>query len=93
MCLQIIYSIQTYKEDLALNNLQWLICHKTQPNHLIMRLKNVGKCMVHTNNHGKMSLLIWRAVSKKWLLLFYVIKCQFKKKFLKPTYLFWLISD
>ena len=21
--------------DLALNNLQWLICHKTQPNHLI----------------------------------------------------------
>ena len=21
-----------YKEDLALNNLQWFICHKTQPN-------------------------------------------------------------
>ena len=21
-----------YKEDLALNNLQWLICHKTNPN-------------------------------------------------------------
>ena len=21
-----------YKKDLALNNLQWLICHKTQPN-------------------------------------------------------------
>ena len=21
-----------YKEDLTLNNLQWLICHKTQPN-------------------------------------------------------------
>ena len=21
-----------YKEDLALNNLQWLICHNTQPN-------------------------------------------------------------
>ena len=21
-----------YKEDLALNNLKWLICHKTQPN-------------------------------------------------------------
>ena len=21
-----------YKEDLVLNNLQWLICHKTQPN-------------------------------------------------------------
>ena len=23
-----------YKEDLALNNLQWLICHKTKPNIL-----------------------------------------------------------
>ena len=22
-----------YKEDLALNNFQWLICHKTQPNN------------------------------------------------------------
>ena len=22
-----------YKEDLALNNLQWLICHKTRANH------------------------------------------------------------
>ena len=22
-----------YKEDLALNNLQWLICHETQSNH------------------------------------------------------------
>ena len=21
-----------YRHDLALNNLQWLICHKTQPN-------------------------------------------------------------
>ena len=24
--------IYIYEEDLALNNLQWLICHKTQPN-------------------------------------------------------------
>ena len=24
--------IYKYKEDLALNNLQWLICHKTKPN-------------------------------------------------------------
>ena len=23
-----------YKKDLALNNLQWLICHKTQPNQI-----------------------------------------------------------
>ena len=25
-----------YKEDLALINLQWLICHKTQPNHIYL---------------------------------------------------------
>ena len=31
MCLQFIYLIYMYKEDLALNNLQWLICHKTKP--------------------------------------------------------------
>ena len=24
-----------YKQDLALNNLQWLICHKTKPNQII----------------------------------------------------------
>ena len=32
MCLQIIYDIYMYKQDLASNNLQWLICHKTKPN-------------------------------------------------------------
>ena len=26
-----IYLIYMYKEGLALNNLQWLICHKNQP--------------------------------------------------------------
>ena len=32
-CLQIMYLIYMYKEDLALNNLQRLICHKkNQPN-------------------------------------------------------------
>ena len=25
-----------YKEVLALNNLHWLICHKTQPNHIYL---------------------------------------------------------
>ena len=32
MCLEIIYLIHMYKKDLALNNLQWLICNKTKPN-------------------------------------------------------------
>ena len=27
-----IYLINMYKEDLALYNLQWLICHKIHPN-------------------------------------------------------------
>ena len=29
---QIIYLIYMYKQDLVLNNPQWSICHKTQPN-------------------------------------------------------------
>ena len=35
MCLEIIHLIYVYKKDLSLNNLQWLICHKTQPNQII----------------------------------------------------------
>ena len=36
-CLNIHISnhIYIYIDDLALNNLQWLICHETQPNHSI----------------------------------------------------------
>ena len=32
MCLEIIYLMYMYKKDLALNNLQWLIRHKSKPN-------------------------------------------------------------
>ena len=32
MFLQTIYLIYMYKKDLALNNLQWLICHPTKRN-------------------------------------------------------------
>ena len=31
----LIHLIYMYKEDLASNNLQWLICHKTQPNQIL----------------------------------------------------------
>ena len=34
MCLQIIYILYIWI-NLALNNLQWLICHKTKPNQII----------------------------------------------------------
>ena len=40
-----------YKKDLALNNLQWLICHKTQPNqtkHALMYYGDVNKLVVYT---------------------------------------------
>ena len=30
MSLEIIYLIYMYRKDLALNNLQWLICYKTK---------------------------------------------------------------
>ena len=32
MCLEIIYLIYMYKKDLALNNQEWLLCHKTNLN-------------------------------------------------------------
>ena len=36
MCLQTIYIfIYMYKQDLALKNLQWLICNKTQPSQIL----------------------------------------------------------
>ena len=38
MCLEIIYLIYMYKKDLALNNLQWLIYHKTKQNLSTMKI-------------------------------------------------------
>ena len=35
MCLEVIYSIYMHKKNLALDNLQWLICHKTKPHQKI----------------------------------------------------------
>ena len=32
MCLEIKYLIYVYKKDLALNNLQWFICHQIKLN-------------------------------------------------------------
>ena len=33
ICLEIIDLIYQCKKNLALTGLQWLICHKTKPNH------------------------------------------------------------
>ena len=35
MYLKIIYLIYMYKMDLASNNQQWVIWHKTQPNQIV----------------------------------------------------------
>ena len=35
MCVEI-YLIYMCKKDLALNKLQWLICHKTKPNQIFI---------------------------------------------------------
>ena len=35
MRLEIINLMYMYERDLALNNLPWLICHKTQPNQIL----------------------------------------------------------
>ena len=45
ICLEIIYLI--YKINLALNKLQWLICHKTQPNKIIYLLYMYKKKIWH----------------------------------------------
>ena len=41
MCLEIIYLIYIYKKDLALNILQWLVYHKTQPNQIRSFIFNI----------------------------------------------------
>ena len=45
-----IYLIHMYKQDLALNNLQWLICHKTQPNQIPIYLIHMYKQDLALNN-------------------------------------------
>ena len=42
MCLEIIYLIYMSKEDLLLNNLQWLICHKTKPKQTKSYMFNIN---------------------------------------------------
>ena len=41
MYLQIIYLIYMYKEDLELNNLQWLIYHKIKPKSIEVLSKDI----------------------------------------------------
>ena len=50
-----------YKEDLALNNLQWLICHKAKPKHtkrFISLEKSVQCCISLKKNYIENKLAI-----------------------------------
>ena len=49
MGLQIIYLIYMHKEDLVLNNLQWLRCYKTQPNQIIFLIYMYKEDLVLNN--------------------------------------------
>ena len=44
------YILYVYKEKLALNNLQWLICHKNQPNWTKSYIFNMYKKDLVLNN-------------------------------------------
>ena len=57
-----------YKEDLALNNLQWLICHKTQSNQIIYILIYMYKEDLALNN---LQSLILNPTQPNLLLFFY----------------------
>ena len=44
-----------YKLDLALNNLQWLICHKTKPKLFYLYCKTHGPCHTYRHIHHPVS--------------------------------------
>ena len=39
MCLEIVYLIYMYKKDL--NNFQWLICYKAQPDETLVQINDL----------------------------------------------------
>ena len=61
MCLQILYLMYMSKKDLALNNQQMLICHKTQPNQVIYNeAQRLCVCLYiyRTKGHRKVCILM-----------------------------------
>ena len=48
-----------YKMDLALNNLQWLICHKTKPNHF-------APLFTHSWRENREIHIVSKSISVKW---------------------------
>ena len=60
-----------YKTELSLNNLQWLICHKTKPNHLW--LSEGVKIRIYTK------INIIRKLQNTYILNCNVSNCYFNK--------------
>ena len=53
-----------YKEDLALNNLQWLICHQTKPNQTKSRLIYTYKQDLALNSPQSLISKAWTAIDR-----------------------------
>ena len=75
MCLEIIYvfDIDMYKQDLALNDLQWLICHKTQPN----RIKLYKNSYVNIYNYSHIFIyesIIFLHIFRVFILCTYIFR-------------------
>ena len=70
-----IYLVYMYKEDLALNNLQWLICHKTQPNQIMYIFIHMYKEDLALNN---LQWLICHKTQPKQILLFHEFLAELK---------------
>ena len=63
------------KEDLALNNLRWLICHKTQPNQIIyliymykedLPLNNLQWLIYHKNQPNQILYIQYICIKRIW---------------------------
>ena len=66
-----IYLIRMYKQDLALNNLQWLICHKTKPN-----LMYQAYCVKYCSGLNIKALQVQRAKSCLVRIYFTLLGCS-----------------
>ena len=62
--LTIIYLIYIHKQDLAFNNLHWLICHKSSPKHILIYIYILKICLLYLviDNFFKMSSLVYHQV-------------------------------
>ena len=53
ICLEIIYLVYIFKKDLALNNQQWLLCHKTKQNKTKLSVSLLIQINKAKKNHAR----------------------------------------